>query len=263
MHVLFPADSFRPRLPDEAYADEFAAAQSAGLTASLFNFEAFQEGTFAHRGTILPEQPVLYRGWMLSLAEYERLYDFIMALGAKPVTAPQAYADCHHLPGWYPQVTDMTAETRIYPESADVVADLAAAGWNGCFLKDFVKSLSTDGGSVVRELSQIPTVVDRMRKYRGRIEGGICARRLEEYEPGSERRHFVWKGRAYSADGDVPDLVHEIARRIRHPFYSVDVARRTDGVWRLIELGDGQVSDRKHWDCATFFSMLMGATTSP
>lgn len=70
MHVLFPADSFRPRLPDEAYADEFAAAQAAGFNASVFSFEAFQAGTFAHRGTILPEQPVLYRGWMLSLAEY-------------------------------------------------------------------------------------------------------------------------------------------------------------------------------------------------
>lgn len=28
------------------------------------------------------------------------------------------------------------------------------------------------------------------------------------------------------------------------PFVTVDLALRADGVWRVIELGDGQVSDR-------------------
>jgi ATP-grasp domain, R2K clade family 3 len=31
---------------------------------------------------------------------------------------------------------------------------------------------------------------------------------------------------------------------LRLPFVTADFARREDGVWRLIELGDGQVSDR-------------------
>jgi ATP-grasp domain, R2K clade family 3 len=28
------------------------------------------------------------------------------------------------------------------------------------------------------------------------------------------------------------------------PFVTVDLALRADGVWRVVELGDGQVSDR-------------------
>jgi hypothetical protein len=28
------------------------------------------------------------------------------------------------------------------------------------------------------------------------------------------------------------------------PFVTVDLARREDGAWRVVELGDGQVSDR-------------------
>ncbi|MFE5790899.1 ATP-grasp domain-containing protein [Rhodococcus erythropolis] len=28
------------------------------------------------------------------------------------------------------------------------------------------------------------------------------------------------------------------------PFVTVDFTRREDGVWRVVELGDGQVSDR-------------------
>jgi hypothetical protein len=31
---------------------------------------------------------------------------------------------------------------------------------------------------------------------------------------------------------------------LRLRFVTVDLARRTDGVWRVVELGDGQVSDR-------------------
>jgi hypothetical protein len=38
----------------------------------------------------------------------------------------------------------------------------------------------------------------------------------------------------------------------------VDVAERSDGTLRIIELGDGQVSDRKHWPTARFVQMLAG-----
>jgi len=31
---------------------------------------------------------------------------------------------------------------------------------------------------------------------------------------------------------------------LRLPFVTADLALRNDGVWRVIELGDGQVSDR-------------------
>jgi len=43
----------------------------------------------------------------------------------------------------------------------------------------------------------------------------------------------------------VPKIVQTIAPRIDSPFFSVDVVLSTDGTPRLIELGDGQVSDRK------------------
>lgn len=35
-----------------------------------------------------------------------------------------------------------------------------------------------------------------------------------------------------------------IIRSLDLPFVTVDLALRTDGVWRVVELGDGQVSDR-------------------
>lgn len=63
-----------------------------------------------------------------------------------------------------------------------------------------------------------------------------------------ERRFFVMRGRSFDADGGaIPDVVALAAERVASPFFSVDVAERRDRSVRIIEIGDGQVSDRKHW----------------
>jgi hypothetical protein len=54
-------------------------------------------------------------------------------------------------------------------------------------------------------------------------------------------------GVPYSSDSVVPKLVQEIATIINAPFYSVDVVENLAGELRLVELGDGQVSDKKTW----------------
>lgn len=92
--------------------------------------------------------------------------------------------------------------------------------------------------------------------YRGEIEGGIAIRKVEDYQPGTERRYFVVNGHACSIDGTVPELIEKIAARIQSPFYSVDIACNTKGEFRLIELGDGQVSARKEWPLLKFVKML-------
>jgi ATP-grasp domain, R2K clade family 3 len=54
-------------------------------------------------------------------------------------------------------------------------------------------------------------------------------------------------GVPYSSDSVVPKLVQEIASIINAPFYSVDLVENLAGELRLVELGDGQVSDKKTW----------------
>jgi hypothetical protein len=256
VRLIYPADTFSPKVVDDVYADEFAAAQAAELPVSIFNLEDFQGGTFRPRPSIQSGETVLYRGWMLTPTEYTRLFEAIVAAGGTPVTDVAAYTLCHHLPRWYPLLAEFTAETTTFSETDDIAAALTAQGWDGCFLKDYVKSLSTDGGSVIRDLSTIPAVIAKMLKYRGQIEGGLCARRLEDYDSSSERRYFVWQGQAHSDTGEVPHFVAEVANRVSSPLFSVDVARRSDGVLRVIELGDGQVSDRKHWSSHNLIRMF-------
>jgi hypothetical protein len=258
LRLLYPSDCFQPKRPDEVYAEEHDAAIAAGIAVSLFSYEDFQAGELKFRTKPLAGESVIYRGWMLSETDYRRLNDAIEALGANMLTCPESYIVCHHLPRWLPLLSEFTAETRIFSEHDDIAGALLADGWEECFLKDYVKSLATDGGSVVRDLSQIPTVIDKMKKYRGQIEGGIWARRLESYDTASEKRYFVYLGVLFGDGVEVPELVRIAAERIKSPFFTVDTAMRSDGVLRIIELGDGQVSDRKHWSSEDFIRILSG-----
>jgi hypothetical protein len=45
-------------------------------------------------------------------------------------------------------------------------------------------------------------------------------------------------------------------RRLRNRFYSVDVVKRADGQHRIVEVGDGQVSDLVGWTPDRFANIL-------
>jgi hypothetical protein len=74
--------------------------------------------------------------------------------------------------------------------------------------------------------------------------------------PESERRYFVLNGVGYA--GGAPDVVRACAERVCSSFFSVDVARRRDGALRVVEIGDGQVSDLVGWSAAAFASLWGG-----
>jgi hypothetical protein len=92
--------------------------------------------------------------------------------------------------------------------------------------------------------------------HRGEIEGGICARRNEDFAADTEDRYFVYQGRAFARTGSVPEVVEIAARKIQSQFFTVDTVQRRDGVTRIVELGDGQVSDRKQWSAEQLLKIL-------
>jgi hypothetical protein len=255
LHFLYPSNPVQPREADEIFRDQVEATKEHGFGVSLFSIEELQMGNFKIRGPIPEGTTIVYRGWMLSSAEYGRLVEFITSRGATPLTSVDTYLRCHHLPNWYPRVTEFTAETKVYSKDADLSAELRSLGWGKFFLKDYVKSLKTSVGSVVSRPEDVPTVLAEMEKYRGTIEGGICVRRFESFIPGTEKRYFVVRGEPHASDGTVPDIVVESARRIQSPLFSVDIATRDDGVSRIVEVGDGQVSDLVGWTPRTFMDI--------
>ena len=247
MHFLFPTDPLNPRQVDEAFLPQMEAIRALGHSASLFSMESGQL-----RGPIPEGATVVYRGWMLDASEYEKLIDLIRARGAEPLISLETYLSCHHLPNWYPLISDLTPETRIFAADGDLASELAALGWERFFLKDYVKSLKTSVGSVVSRPEEASVVLEEMKKFRGEIEGGLCVRRFEPFREGTEVRYFVVRGIPHAASGEVPALVEDCARRIPSPFFSVDVAVREDGVLRVVEIGDGQVSDLVGWEAERF-----------
>lgn len=264
IHFVFPRDSADPARPEEMFADQWSALIQAGFSASLCS-DAVLAGTKPLRN-VPPGSTVVYRGWMVKAEEYAALVQAIEHCGAKAFTSPREYLATHHLPNWYPLLSDLTPETRVFPSDANIVAELRALGWGAYFLKDYVKSLKTARGSIVRDAANAPTVIGEMREYRGEIEGGICVRRVEELMPDSERRYFLLFGVGYAATpcDTVPDIVQKCAERLPSKFFSVDVARRADGQLRVIEVGDGQVSDLLGWSPEVFAGMwVRGGSLAP
>jgi ATP-grasp domain, R2K clade family 3 len=97
--------------------------------------------------------------------------------------------------------------------------------------------------------AEIRMVIAEMHKFRGTIEGGICVRRVEDFLPETERRYFIINGKSFAADraAPIPNIVTECARRIDSKFFSIDIIERRDGVLRVVEIGDGQVSGLVGW----------------
>lgn len=254
LHFLFPTGS-RAEAPDEMFADQMAALTAFGFTTSLCS-DTVLLGRKPLQG-VPPESTVVYRGWMLTADEYVALIEAIERCGARPYTTLQQYLAAHHLPNWYLRLAELTPETLVLPEDADIEVELRKLDWGAYFLKDFVKSLKTARGSIVHNPADAPAVIAELREYRGRIEGGISVRRVEDFLPDTERRFFVLRGVGYgSVEAEqIPEVVRLCAARIPSPFFSVDVVRRRDGLIRVVEVGDGQVSDLVGWSAAAFAQM--------
>jgi hypothetical protein len=259
MHLLFPSAPFSKVVVDDEYAGECEAARSAGLECSVLCAQDFDEGRFVARPALPGGSKVLYRGWMLAPEEYTRLHEGIISKGGVPVTSPAQYRQCHYLPEWYSQCLDFTPETLFFSRDTDFKLALAMQTWPAFFVKDYVKSLTTKRGSIAANAAEVGEIVNLTEQFRGKIEGGVCVRKYEDLMPETEERYFVLNGRAYGRDGDVPQLVSEIASRIKSAFFSVDIVEGVDGRLRLIELGDGQVSSRKKWSMDTFMRMIADA----
>ncbi len=151
----------------------------------------------------------------------------------------------------------MTPATIFLTRDDDFDAALASTGWQAYFVKDYVKSLTTSRGSVARNADEVREIIGLIERYRGQMEGGICVREFEELLPETEERYFVLRGQVHARDDVVPDMVRDIAQRIDSLFFSIDIVLNNQGVARLMELGDGQVSDRKKWDATKFVKMFI------
>jgi len=265
IHLLMPADPLDERVVDDYFAAQWEALRAVGFRGSIgVSLDGEGERSGRLRGAIPDGARVVYRGWMLPIEGYRRLAEMVREAGGEMVTSPEAYRAAHHLPGWYERLRDLTPETHIVPlpeASPDLdaaAATIQALGWDQYFVKDYVKSLKVGRGAIV-EPEEIGDLLREMQAHRGLLEGGVCARRVEAFVPDSEVRYLAFGGsRVFGPDPQqpIPHIATDAAARLGLPFVSIDVVQRTDGVLRIVEVGDGQVSDLVGWSVERFAQVL-------
>ena len=263
--LLVPADVLRPRRADDHFADEAAAARAAGHAVGLVDHDALAAGEAARAVARVPAGPAtaVYRGWMLSSPAYEGFAAALAERGVTLRTSPEQYRRGHELPGWYAALEGFTPAS-VWTRGADRAAfDEARArlGAGPAVLRDWTKSMKHywHEAAYVADLADAGAawaVADRLHELRGDdFAGGFVLRRFEQFT-GAEVRTW-WVGgvcRLVTAHPDTADQpppadveVRPLAAAVAGlglPFVTADLVRHADGRWRVIEVGDGQVSDR-------------------
>lgn len=248
MLFLYPSDYFDPSEPDELWRAEYVEANNKGLSRHLADL---------HSPLSLPSlhgKVVVYRGWMLREVEYSLLEAAVKRAGGTLINSVEQYLATHHLPRWYPLLSEVTPKTIFFDKEVNLKEALEALQWSRYFIKDHVKSLKTGRGSIIQDPEELPYLIQEMKRTRGDIEGGYSVRAVEEFVDGSERRYFVLHGEVYGPAPLPPVLEH--CKKIPSNFFSVDVALTPSGEARIVEIGDGQVSDLVGWEATTFLQLF-------
>ncbi|BFP56792.1 ATP-grasp domain-containing protein [Streptomyces griseus] len=225
--------------------------------------------------------PYWYRGWMIPSGRYAELEAALAARGCALLTGAAGYRRAHELPGWYEEFGGLTPRSvwrALAPgapaPTADELAGLAAPlGPGPGIVKDFVKSRKHEWfeACYVPELAdreQLAAVVGRFVELQDTfLAGGVVLRAFEPFVAGGEARVWWVDGEAVlttahpdtpnspgtsntSGTPNLPDRVpvpelpslREAVGRLGLRWVTTDLALREDGVWRVVEVGDGQVS---------------------
>ena len=244
MRFVYPSLPYQLRTVYPLWAPEYEWAQAHNLAVGLVDV--------AEQRRWLPAQltdptPVVYRGWMLSAAEYATLERLL------PLAVPVAeYLSSHEASGWYEAVAAYTFPSHFLTEPAA----LDFGGGRQYFVKGLVKSF--EAASVVSTQAQLDGFWQKQELPAGTP---LFVRDFGALRPGSERRFFVVRGQAFGAGGvELPVALQPALAALRpRLFYAFDVAETLTGQPVLVEVGDGQVSDLKEWSVTEFGDRVLRA----
>lgn len=282
LYLIFPADPLNAKLPDTVYKNEYEAAKAANCPVYLVSLEALLESNNAQDAVQrIPSQThlitAMYRGWMLKPAMYAALYISLLEKNIQLINSPEHYIHCHYLPESYEIIEHMTAKTIWFSKSSlDCDADSVLQkikhtfGCNPIIIKDYVKSRkhewqdacfienACDSNNLTRVLSNFlqrqGTALNEGVVFREFLKLAFLTNHSKSNMPlTKEFRLFFMQGKLlqtmyYWDEGSYEDIwpnfsiFQPIANKVKSNFFTMDIALTIDGQWKIIELGDGQVS---------------------
>ncbi|WP_051020210.1 ATP-grasp domain-containing protein [Nocardia araoensis] len=265
MLLLVPADVLRPRRVDAHFAAEADAARAAGIEVAVVDHDALARAGGADEAVdrVRTGGAAVYRGWMLRSEQYAAFDRSLRQRDVTLRTNAEQYRRAHELPGWYSALAELTPRSVWTTGNDRAAFDHACRelGTGPVVLRDYTKSMK----HYWHEAAFIPDVADqdsawrvatRFRELRGEdLTGGFVLRRFEHFRSAEVRTWWVdGKCRLIGPHPDTPEemptvafdpaTVEDAITALGLPFVTADFALRDDRTWRLVELGDGQVSDR-------------------
>jgi hypothetical protein len=283
MRILFCSNPLNSKEVDPDYKSEYLAAKKVGLSIDLINFEDIIENNPQKAVKKIASSEVeeigIYRGWMLSPANYEKLYNELLLKGIRLINNPMNYKHCHYLPESYSKIMDYTPKSTWIEKEAlntsfENLYELTKSfGHNPVILKDYVKSCKHQWNDAcyipdAADKENLNRVVRNFIELRGEdFEGGIIIREFVNLEFLTEHpksnmplskefrlfflNHnliqifYYWDEGEFDYELPSNDEIKELlnlSQTIESQFFTMDIAKTLDGKWIIVELGDGQVS---------------------
>jgi hypothetical protein len=279
MRIIYCDSGFSPKEVDYMYAEEYKSAKQKFIPISLISFEELKRGNInAALKRVRPNEEKgigIYRGWMLKPNQYEILYNSLLEKNIELINNPSEYRFCHYLPESYETIKDFTPKTtfkKLTPpfKMEDFQKEIAAFGDKPIIIKDYVKSQKHYWNEAcfipnASDEAKVNSVISKFLELQDSdLNEGLVFREyleLEELTNHSESgmpltkefRVFVKNGEVmtifeYWDEGgyqNVTPVIEEfeaIIPKIKSNFFTMDIAKKKDGNWIIVELGDGQVA---------------------
>lgn len=276
MRVIFCDSVFDNKIIEPDYVDEKKAAHKVGFDFSLISFEELTSGNIITALRFVKiseiEEIGIYRGWMLTIDQYKMLYNGLLKKNIKLINSPTEYQHCHYLPDSYNKIKSNIPKSNwtTQLDRSSILKMVNKFGTNPIIVKDFVKSEKHhwEEACFIPDASnsdKVMAVVDKFIELRGdSLNKGLVFRQFEELEflaehPKSgmpltkEFRIFFanksiiqvfnyWDEGAYGETKPELNKFAEIGKSIESNFFTMDVAKKKNGDWIIMELGDGQVA---------------------
>lgn len=294
MRIIFCDSGFSSKEVDYMYAEEYRTAKAEFIQTSLISFEELKRGNveiaLKNVGPNEEKGIGIYRGWMLTPNQYELLYKSLLEKNIELINNPAEYKFCHHLPENYETIKKYSPKTTFKAlKSAfkieDFQKEIAEFGERPIVIKDYVKSQKHYWEEAcfvpnAADKEKVNSVVHKFLDLQGDdLNEGLVFREyveLEELTNHSESgmpltkefRAFVKHGQVmmifkYWDEGDyqgaepIVDIFEGVIPKIKSNFFTMDIAKKKDGNWIIVELGDGQVAGLpEHADKGAFFNAL-------
>ena len=276
MRIIYCDNVLDNKIIEHDYKEEKESAILVGFSFSLISFEELTNGNivkaFKHVKVSDNKENGIYRGWMLTPKQYQNLYEGLLQKNIELINSPTEYKHCHYLPESYKKIESKTPKSNWTTNLNDsaVLKLTEEFGKSPIIIKDFVKSEKHNWENAcfipnASDSNKVKTIVDQFIKLRGdALNEGIVFRHFEDLEFLTEhsksgmpltlefriffaKKKIVsvfnyWDEGKYGETKPKLDLFIEIAQTIDSNFFTMDVAKKKNGDWIIMELGDGQVA---------------------